>query len=78
MLRRFRSIIQYMVIALTYKIKATGSWRAGEIMVLVFLFFCVVLIVCNCIYHDVRYDMVGHSNLVHKPIPSYVATLYGT
>jgi hypothetical protein len=41
-----------MAIALTYKIEATGSWQAGEIMVSVF-FVCVVLVVCNCIYHDV-------------------------
>jgi hypothetical protein len=46
--------MQYLAIALTFKIKANGSWRAGEIMVSVFfVYFGVVLIVCNQICHDV-------------------------
>jgi hypothetical protein len=45
-LRRLRSIAQHMVITLTYKIKATGSLRSGEIMVSVFLFFVVLCWLC--------------------------------
>jgi hypothetical protein len=39
MLCRLRLIMQYTVIALTYKIKAAESRWAGEIIVLMFLFF---------------------------------------
>jgi hypothetical protein len=46
MLRRSRSIAQYMAIALTYKIKATGSQQAGEIMVLMFFVFYVLCWLC--------------------------------
>jgi hypothetical protein len=35
-----------MAITLTYKIKAAGSQRLGEIMVLVFLFFAVLSWLC--------------------------------
>jgi hypothetical protein len=42
MLRRLRLIAQHMAITLTYKIKAAGSQRSGEIMVLVFLLFVVL------------------------------------
>jgi hypothetical protein len=42
MLQRSKSIMQYKVIALTYKIKAAGSRRVGEIMVSCFLFLCVL------------------------------------
>ncbi len=76
-------ITQYTAIALTYKIKATGSRRVGEIMVSVFFVFFVLclLVVCDRIYHDVQYGTIwylGHSNLVHKPSSSYVITLYDT
>jgi hypothetical protein len=56
MLWRLRLIAQHTVIALTYKIKYAGSQQVGEIMVLVFfVYFCVVLVVYNCIYPDVWY-----------------------
>jgi hypothetical protein len=41
-LQRLTLITHYTAIALTYKIKATGSWRVGEKMVLVFFCFFVV------------------------------------
>ncbi len=45
-----------MAIAITYEIEAATSRQAGEIMVsLFFAFFGVVMVVCNCIYHDVSY-----------------------
>jgi hypothetical protein len=59
MLRRLRLISQHTAITLTYKIKVTGSWRAGEIMVLVFLFFEML---CWLRVIALRY-IVGHSNL---------------
>jgi hypothetical protein len=43
--------VQHTAITLTYKIKADGSQRLGEIMVLVFLFF-VVLCWLYVIAHD--------------------------
>jgi hypothetical protein len=46
MLQRSRLIVQYTVIALTNKINAAKSLRAGEIMVLVLLFFAVVFVGC--------------------------------
>jgi hypothetical protein len=42
--------VKLTVIALTYKIEGAGSWRLGGIMVLVFLFFVVVMVVCAHIY----------------------------
>jgi hypothetical protein len=43
----------YGKIAFTYKIKATGSRGAREIMASVFcVYFGVVLVVCNRIYND--------------------------
>jgi hypothetical protein len=44
MLRRLRLIVQYMAVALTYNIKATGSQRAEEIMVS--MFFLVLFWMC--------------------------------
>jgi hypothetical protein len=44
-LRRLRSIAQHTAITLTYKIKAAGSQRLGEVMVLV-LFFVVLCWLC--------------------------------
>jgi hypothetical protein len=81
MLWRSRSIMQYTAISLTYKIKATGSQRVGEITVLVFLFFlcwvCWLCVISFIMMNDMVW-CIGHSNLAHKPSPSYVNTSYGT
>ena len=45
MLRRSRSIVRHTAIALTFKIGAAGSRRAGEIMVAVFFGNCAVCVV---------------------------------
>jgi hypothetical protein len=45
-LQRLRMIVQYTAIALTYKIKATGSRQAGEVMVLELFVFCVLRWLC--------------------------------
>jgi hypothetical protein len=50
MLQRTRSIMQFTVITLTYKIEAAGSWRVVGIIVLVFLYDLVVLVVYDHIY----------------------------
>jgi hypothetical protein len=50
---------QNMAIALTYKIKAAGSWQAGEIMVSVFLLFVILCWLCVTAFRCI----VGHSNL---------------
>ncbi len=72
MLQRLRSIVQYAAIALTYKIKATGSQQAGEIMVLMFLFFFVLCLLCVIAFG--RSLKLG----AHKQSSSYVTNLYGT
>ena len=74
MLRRLRLIAQHTAITLTYKIDAAGSQRLGEIMVSVFLFYVVLLVVCNCTMIHCRSFKLG----AHKPSPSYITTLYGT
>jgi hypothetical protein len=73
MLRRLRSIAQYMVITLTYKIKVARSQRAGDIMESKFFFFCVVLVVCNRMMYSRPFKLGAH-----EPNPSYITTLYGT
>jgi hypothetical protein len=50
MLRRSRSIMQYTTNTLTCKIKAAVSRWAGEIMMLMFLFFYVLCWVCGIVH----------------------------
>ncbi len=70
MLRRLRSIAKYTVIALTYKIKAAGSQRAGEIMVSMFFYvLCWLCVIAVWYVRSFKLD-------AHKPSPSYVTTLY--